>query len=150
MKLLRALDVAAADLQRPVLCWVIRKTHRSGIELAGLDVVPILVGLTAAKHRSLDLYVVVHVSQRDYAISNVRGVEPVMRDRRFRVVLAREAVHERRRAERGLTRQRDIREDRAALGKRMAVGSRELDEKVMRMLPIDERSSVGGLARLQQ
>src|SRR6266850_2624983 len=112
MQLLRALDMTAAELQRPVLRRVVRKTHRSGIELAGLDVVAILVGLTAAKHRSLDLHVVVHVSQRHYAVSYVRGVEPVMRDRRFRAVLAREAVHERRRAERGLTRQPDIREDR--------------------------------------
>src|SRR5438445_11130199 len=110
MKFLRALDVATTDLQRPVLCRVVRKTHRSRVQFAGFDVVAILVGLAPSKSGAFDFHVAEHVTERYDSVRDMGGIEPMVGDWRFGIILAREALHERRRAKRGLARQPDGRE----------------------------------------
>src|SRR5206468_3999070 len=81
---------------------------------------------------------------------DVSGVQPVMRDRRLRVVLARKAMHERGRTERRLAGQPRIDKHRAALAQRAAVAGGEFHEEIVRVLAIDERRAVCGLSGLEQ
>src|SRR6266540_1467668 len=142
MALLRALEAAAAQLQGPVRGGIVRKAQRSRVEPAGFDVVAVLVRLAPAKRRAFDLQVAEDVAERHDSVGDVRGVEPVVRDRRFRIVLAGKPVHESRRSQRRLTGKADIREYRAAVRKRAAVARRQFHEEVVRMLPVDERGAM--------
>ncbi len=147
---LRALDASVTYLQRPILRRVVRQSQRLGVKRAGLDSVAILVRLPAMEKRALDLEVAAHVAQRHHAVRDVRGIEPVVRDRSFRVVDAREPMHEGGRAERGLSRKPCVNEHRVAFAHGDAVARRHFHEEVVGVLAVDERSApVRGLSGLQ-
>src|SRR5712664_1891933 len=115
MKLLRTLDVATTNLQRPVLCRIVRKTHRSRVQFAGFDVVAILVWLAPSKSGAFDFHVAEHVTERYDSVRDMGGIEPMVGDRRFGIVLAGEAVHEGRGAQSGFTGQSCIAENGAVV-----------------------------------
>src|SRR5712691_6900544 len=93
MQLLGTLDVSTTDLKRPTLCRVVRKTQRCRVQLAGFNVVPRLIGLTPSKNGAFEFHAAEHVTERYDSVRNMGGVEPVMGDRRFGIVLTRETVH---------------------------------------------------------
>src|SRR6185437_565170 len=95
-----------------------------GVEYAGLDVPPILIRLAAVEARAFQLPVPPGDARRDHAEADMRGIEPVVADRRLRRIQAREAVHEGRRAEVRLAWQAAIDEEAPLVAEPDAVARR--------------------------
>src|SRR5258706_16101162 len=83
LELLRVLLFRPGQLQRPFLRGVPGEPCRRGIQRTCLNVVAVLVWLAAPKPRRFQLPAIMHVAERRDAISDVRGIEPVMAYRRL-------------------------------------------------------------------
>ncbi len=151
LQLLGALDVAVAHLQGPVGGRIEAQTAGPGVQSKGIEVPAVLVRLAAIEHRALDLPGAMDEAGGDHPEGDVGGIQPMMGDRRGRIVHPREAVHEGDGPQRRLARIAGIEEHRRRPADRKAVGARQLHEEVVRMLPVDQgRHPIGGLAGLQQ
>jgi hypothetical protein len=151
MELFWAHQLSPGKLERERAGRIPGHTRSRRIQRPRLDVVAELIGLAPAKPRHFEFPVGAHESSRDYAIHDVRGVQPVVRDRRFRAVHDRKPVHEGRRTKCGLARQSGVDEQRITFAQRVRITGRHLDEQIVRMLPVDQwRDPIGRLAGLQQ
>ena len=110
-----------------------------------------MIGLAAAELRGFDLPIAVHIARGHDAESDVRGIKPMVRDRRLGRIHRRHAVHERGRAKGRLAGKPRINKQGLACVEPMRVGGRKLHEKIVRMLAIHQRRcAVGAFARRQQ
>jgi hypothetical protein len=107
------------------------------------------VRLAAVEGRGLQRDAALPPSRRDHVARDVRGVEPVMPERRGRILARGRAVHERDRPQGRLSHRRELQPDRARADG-MAVGRGQVHEKVVRMLVIHQRLAVERLPRLEQ
>src|SRR5262245_10141607 len=103
-----------------------------------------LIGLATAKCRSFELPSIDHDAGGDDTEGDVRRVEPMMRDWSFRIVGSAGSMHERRRAQCGLTRQPSIDEHASVARYVAAVGGSEFHEQIVRVLPIDKMTAAIG------
>jgi hypothetical protein len=99
--------------------------------------------------RSLHLKRTAVDSGRQHAHGDVRRIERVMAERRGGVLEGRRPVHERDRAERRITNRCAGERQRVAPADRLAPRDRRLHQKIMRMLPVDQRQAVERLADLE-
>ena len=150
LQLLRLPEVPLTRLQRPRAVRIPRNAARVRVEPRLLDVPPVFIRLSAAKRRALELDGLPYDTKRSDSECDVRRVQPVMADRSLGVVGSGEAMHERRRAERGLSRKAEVREHRALAGKPQAIGHGQLHEEVVRVLAIDKRLAIQRLSRLEE
>ena len=109
-----------------------------------------LVGLAALECRRLQLPARARPAGGDDAVGDVRRIEPMVRDRRQRLIARRSAVHERRRPQRRLADRPAIEVERlVALQPVVDLGG-QLHEQVVRVLPVDQRLAVRDLAGGEQ
>jgi hypothetical protein len=128
-----------------------RRAQRCAVEARALDVIAILVRLAARELRDLELPVVLDPARRKHAEGDVRRVEPMVRDRRFRAHHRGWPVHECGRTEGRFARKTRVQERTARFPELMREGGGHLHEEVMRVLAIDEgRLSVGRLPGRQE
>src|SRR5512146_1625153 len=83
LQLLGIDEMAPAALQRERARWVPGEADRGRIKRPGFDVPAMLVRLAPVEAADLDLHAIEHHPGGDHAEADVRGIEPVMRDRRF-------------------------------------------------------------------
>src|ERR1044071_4984036 len=95
-------------LHRKLLDWIPGQTPGKTVELGRFDVVAVLVRLAPPKRRGFQFPRVDYDADGHDSESDVCGIKPVMRDRRFGDVHPARAMHESRRAERGFTGQSGI------------------------------------------
>src|SRR6185369_11039863 len=109
-----------------------------------------LVWLTAAKGRCLKLPVPGGDASRHDAERNMRGIEPVVANRRLRIITRAAAMHESGGAERRFGDRTAINEKAAACADLEIEPARKLHEEVVRMLTIDERNAIRRFPRREQ
>ena len=109
-----------------------------------------LVGLAAAEAGRFDLEAVVDPAGRDDAEGDVGRVEPVVGDGRLGAIHRAHPVHEGGRAEGRFAGQADIGEQTVTLTDGPGVAGRQLHDQFVRMLAIDQRTSVREFARRGQ
>jgi len=105
-----------------------------------------LVGFAAIEDRAFRFPLLAEHSGGHHAVGNVRGVEPVMRNRRDRIRERRETMWKRDRAQRWFACEAAIELPCHGGGQRTLVLRRELHEEVMRMLSIVDRVSIADFA----
>ncbi len=121
------------------------------VQRTGLDIPPVLIRFTPVETADFDPEAIDNNAGRKHSKRNVRGIEPVVADRRFRQIHDRFAMHEGRWAERRFARKTAVEEDAALRPDVLGQGCRQFHEEVMRMLPINEvLDAVGRLAARQQ
>src|SRR5258708_39011278 len=98
LQLFGRFDEAVARLERPILGRIPAHSPGTGIQSQRIEIPALLVGLSAVEDRSFDFPTAVDDSARYDAVGDVRGVQPVMTDRRLGTLHARESMHESRRA----------------------------------------------------
>ena len=140
------LEIAMANLRRPARRWVPRCAHRPAVEARLLDIPALLVRLAPGEDRSFELELACRHSRRCDAIGDVRRIEPVMRDRRLRIVARATAMHKRARPQRRLADRTAVEEQAGVLADIDVDARRQLHEQIVRMLTIDQRFAVIGLA----
>ena len=147
---LRLFQESVGELKGPAVVRTVPSAHRPRVELPWIHQVPaVLVGLGAVEDRRLDLERAAIEAGREHAHRDVRRVEGVVAERRHRVVGRGRAVHERDRPERGLADRRAGQRQGDPLSDRLQPHRRGLHEEVVRMLVVDERIPLEGLADLE-
>src|SRR6266403_500517 len=127
-----------------------RQANRSRVPWMGLEVVTILIRLSAVEDRAFDFEPAVSEAGSEYSKTNVRGILQVMRKRSRWILRCRSAVHEGRRSQRRLARIAKVREPGSTFAERYCILRRQLHPEIMWMLPINYWLAFVSLAGLEQ
>lgn len=116
-----------------------------------LQVEAVFVRFAALEGAGLQLERAADPSEGRHAEDDVGRVQPVVADRRLGIIDPGAAVHEGGGAEGGLARPAGVDEHGVAVRQSPSVGSGQLHDQLVRMLPVDQRlSPVGALAGGEQ
>src|SRR5437764_87985 len=130
-------EKSVAHLHGPVVVWLKRESRRTRVPWMGLEVVTILVRLSAVEDRAFHLEPAIGEARRENAKTDVSGILKVMRQRRRWILRGRSAMHECSWPKRRLARIAKISEPGSAFAQRDRVLRRQLHPKIVRVLAID-------------
>src|SRR5437868_5766168 len=144
------LQMSRRELRGPVGIRIEGKTRGPRIDFAGVDVPSLFVRLAAVETAERKAEDATLRADRQYAAGDVRRVLHVMAERRLRDFRRGRAMRIRDRTERRIAEGRRVDVADRVIGQRMRILGGELHEEVMRMLRVDDRTTVDRLAGLEQ
>ena len=150
MQRLWTLQVSVSRRHRPIRIEVRAESAGVRVEPDGIDPPPLLIRLATVENRAFELPVVPEDAGGEHAEADVRGILPVMAERRDRIVHCRRAVHERHRAECRLAGWSDVRRDADAGRERALIHRRQLHPEIMGVLPVMQGLAPVALTALEK